>query len=582
MSLFLHFNQTISQTNFLPMNFRSLALYFSASFLLTLAACKTTSETAPPQPAALNAPAAMSGRTKRAPLTNESPFRRIEEWATPNEVRTGSGMPGKAYWQQRADYLVSATLDTATHRLTGTEQITYFNNSPDTLRYLWLQVDQNYADSTGRVQLTRPAPRATMPRQFSGRQFYGKYNISRVELVSPARTAKAKRSASKNNVIEKVSGTKTPAKVLINDTVMRIDLEKPLAPGARLTLEMDWSFIVPYPGRRMGREKVSGGWIYEMAQWQPRMCVYDDVSGWQTDQYMGQGEFYTEFGNWDVRLSVPASHIVIATGVLQNPKEVLTPEQQSRLARAINSEKTVMILDSAEVGTPASRPTTQGNLTWHFKAENTRDFAFATSQTYIWDAAGWEGVLCQSAYPKEALPLWRQSTDMVRFSVKEFSTRWFRYPYPVSANVNGPEGGMEYPMIVFCRERKNEFGLFGVTTHEVGHNWFPMIINSDERRYAWLDEGLTTFIQYYSEQGRYPQRTPTRGPAKNIVPYMKFPQQEPLMTHPHNVTSLGNNAYGKPAAGLVLLREQILGPERFDAAFREYCRRWAFKHPSPV
>lgn len=601
------------------MNTRRFLLITLAFAELLVSGCGTTAPapTGATSPATSQIPAspnALSGalvgtmppvEKYRAPFYNESMFRRFTEWQAPNTYRTASGAPGHQYWQQKVDYRIEAKLDTAAQTLSGTERITYTNNSPDTLRYLWLQLDQNNADSAGRVQAARPAAGSPgAPRQYRYLPFYGGYMIQRVERLEKEIVRAPRRSSMPDKVSRKI---KTPPALqnakkrlafLINDTVMRVELDEPLAPNAQLSFEIDWTFPIPFRGR-MGRERVGDGWIYQMAQWQPRLCVYDDLTGWQTDQYLGAGEFYTEFGDWTVELTVPASHLIIATGTLQNPEDVLTAAQRSRLAQAMTSDKPVMIVDEPEILTPNSRPVPNGDLTWKFKAEHVRDFAFGSSQAFLWDAAsvavgsvspdgaggagGSRRVLCQSAYPREALPLWKNSTEMVRFSIQEFS-KWMPYPYPMCANVNSAavDGGMEYPMIVFCRDRYNEVPLFGTTTHEVGHQWFPMVVQTDERRYAWLDEGLNSFISYYSELGRYPDRKARRGSARDVVRYLKSPQSQPLMTHSHAVRDLGSNAYAKTTAGLVMLREQILGAERFDRAFKEYCRRWAFRHPSPV
>jgi hypothetical protein len=324
------------------------------------------------------------------------------------------------------------------------------------------------------------------------------------------------------------------------------------------------------------------GWLYQIAQWYPRMCVYDDISGWNTDQYLGQGEFYTEYGNYDVKITVPAVHICLATGALQNPKEVLTPTQIDLLDKALKSEKTIMIIDENNVGRSSSRPKSSGELTWHYKAENVRDFAFASSATFIWDAAGWNGILAQSLYPAEAKLLWSQSTQMVRFSLKEFSEKWFPYPYSTMINVNGSvPGGMEYPMMIFVRERFGERRLFDVTLHEVGHTWFPMVVQNNERRHAWMDEGFNSFMCYYGEKARYPQLKARRGEARDIVSYMLSENHQPLLTHADAIINLGQNAYAKTAAALVALRETVLGEERFDKAFKEYIRRWAYRRPQP-
>lgn len=525
-------------------------------------------------------------------------FRQIDEWPDPNEYRAASGYPGRNYWQQRVDYTIEAELDTVNHAIRGTERITYHNNSPDVLDFLWVQLDQNIRSREhSRAYETASAFPDSIPPQF--RQFFnpnpfdGGYTISRVQLVNE-------------------SGALVDADHFIRNTIMNIDLPTPLEPGDTRVLEIDWSYPIPLSGRG-ARELVNDGWLYEMAQWFPRMSVYDDVSGWQTEQFLGKGEFYLNFGTYDVKLTVPWNHIVEATGVLQNPDEVLTDTQQRRLAQAYRSQEPTFIIGPDEVLTPDSRPRQSGMLTWHFVAEDVRDFAWVSSKTYVWDAAGFtynEGdtpIVVHSLYPRDAMPLWdKVSTRATIATLETFGNMALRYPYPKASNVHGPVFGMEYPMLAFCGARPNADGtysdgleraLIGVTIHEVGHNWFPMIVASDERKWTWMDEGLTTFLQHYSQQwyatkfqntdiwtqttdGTFPSN---RGPAKNIVGYMQNPNQVPIMTESDIIqTQFGNNGYAKPAAGLVMLREQILGPEVFDRAFRKYSEKWAFKHPQPA
>ncbi len=510
---------------------------------------------------------------KRVPFENQSMFRRFDWTLSP--YRTGSGAPSHLYWQNRADYVISAKIDTLEHVLSGRETITYTNNSPDTLRYVWVQLDQNLSNPKMRPRLIKQADDPTQPSLFRTSEFDGGIEITDVEVITVQTVKKGKRVVSSKK-------TKSKAKFKINDTMMRIDLPEPLAPnGGMVQLEMAWSFPIPFTGR-MGREECKQGWVYQIAQWYPRMCVYDDISGWNTDQYLGAGEFYTEYGSFDVKLTVPANHICLATGTLQNPTEVLTPTLRERLAKAAKSDETVMIIARDEVGASFTRPKRTGELTWHYKADNVRDFAFASSAAFIWDAAQWNGILAQSLYPVEGQQIWKESTQYVRFSLKEFSEKWFPYPYNTMINVNGSvPGGMEYPMMIFCRERYNDFRLFAVTLHEVGHTWFPMIVQNNERRYAWLDEGLNSFICYYGEKEKYPERKARRGEGRDIVPYMRSETHQPLMTHPHAILNLGQNAYAKTAAALVALREVVLGEERFDMAFKEYINRWKYKHPTP-
>ena len=526
---------------------------------------------------------------------NHSMFRQLDEWPDPTTYRTAAGYPGKDYWQQQVDYIIEASLDTADQVVNGSERITYHNNSPDELRFLWVQLDQNVRSiEHSRSYQLRGALPDSIPERL--RRFYnpipfdGGFTISRVQLVNE-------------------SGDLVDAERRIQDTIMKVNLEKPLLSGEKVELEIDWSYPVPTNGRG-AKEKVRDGWLYEMAQWFPRMSVYDDVNGWQTEQFLGRGEFYLNFGDYDVKLTVPWDHIVESTGVLQNPEEVLTKRQISRLEKAYKSTEPTFIIEPNEVQTPESRPKQDGMLTWHFKAEDVRDFAWVSSSTYVWDAAGFvyrdgdNPIQVHSLYPRDAMPLWdKVSTRATVVTLETYGRMSFEYPYPKAANVHGPVFGMEYPMISFCGARPRPDGtyteqleraLIGVTIHEVGHNWFPMIVASDERKWTWMDEGLNSFLQYYSEkdyaakfegteiwtQGEFQHR---RGPAPNIVPYMKDERQVPIMTESDLVqTNFGNNGYAKPAAGLVMLRDHILGPEIFDEAFREYSNRWAFKHPQPA
>ncbi len=529
---------------------------------------------------------------------NHSMFRPIDSWPDATPVRGASGAPGPQYWQQRADYVIEASLDPETHWITGSERITYHNNSPDPLTFLWLQLDQNVRslENSRTYAIEGALPETISPafRRFVGvDKFDGGFDISRVQLVASG-------------------GRLVNANYRVNDTIMRIALPEALEPGERMSFEIDWSFLMPDNGRG-AKERVDDGWLYVVAQWFPRMSVYDDVNGWQTEQFMGRGEFYLNFGSYDVKLTVPYDHIVDATGELQNPDEVLTSEQQRRLKKAYTSEEPMFIVGPDDVMDASSRPARSGTLTWHFKADDVRDFAWASSKTFVWDAAGFsypddERVIkVHSLYPRRAMPLWdKVSTRASIVTLESYGDMSMKYPYPKAVNVNGPVGGMEYPMVAFCGARPAPDGtysdgveraLIGVTIHEVGHNWVPMIIASDERKWTWMDEGLNTFLQYYAEQryaekfngtdvwtqttdGTYPSR---RGPAPQIVDYMKNPAQVPIMTESDLIQSnFGNNGYAKPATGLVMLREQILGPDVFDDAFREYSRRWAFRHPQPA
>jgi len=503
-----------------------------------------------------------------AARTDTSPFRPLE-LPTPTMVREGSGRPGPVYWQQRVDYTIAVSLDTATHTINGRETIRYTNNSPDTLRYLWLQLDQNLFRDDSRGALLNP-PDA----RFAARGFKGGFVLTGVSAFGPAgRRAVAKR---------------TPLKTIENGTVMRVELDRPLPPKGITSLELGYSFQVPEHGAdRMGREQFPAGWLYEIAQWYPRLAVYDDVRGWNTEQYLGQGEFYLEYGDIDFAITVPRGFIVAATGRLTNPLQVLTAQQRARLARAVRSDSAVAIIAKHEVGTPASRPAgSSPTLTWRFAAKHVRDVAWAAAPNFIWDASGWNGILMQSFYPPVADSIWRESTRMVRHSIKHYSEKWFQYPYPTAINVNGPVGGMEYPMIVFCANRRSREGLFGVTTHELGHQWFPMTVGNNERLYAWMDEGFNTFINIYSQRTYFPDQAwlRTRGQADQWAQFAVTGRDEPGITPADRVTPelLGQVAYNKPATGLYLLRHAVLDSTRFDLAFREYIRRWAFKHPTPA
>src|SRR5216117_2386154 len=504
-----------------------------------------------------------------AARTDTSPFRRLE-LRTPTLVREGSGRPGPEYWQQRVDYTIAVSLDTATHTIAGRETIRYTNRSPDTLRYIWLQLDQNIFRDDSRGALLNP-PDA----RFAARGFKGGFVLDGVRsasAVGPSRRRAAGRAL----------------RTTENGTLMRVELDPALPPRGVTSLEIGYSFQVPEHGAdRMGREQFPEGWLYEIAQWYPRFAVYDDVRGWNTEQYLGQGEFYLEYGNIDFAITVPRGFIVAGTGRLTNPLEVLTATERERLARALRSDSTVAIIAKGEVGQASTRPAGTGaTLTWRFSANNVRDVAWAAAPNFIWDASGWNGILLQSFYPPAADSVWRESTRMVRHSIKHYSEKWFPYPYPTAINVNGPVAGMEYPMIVFCANRTSRPGLFGVTTHELGHQWFPMVVGNNERLYAWMDEGFNSFLNIYSARVYFPERDwlRTRGQAEAWAQFAATGRDEPPMLPADRISpeALGQVAYAKPAAGLYLLRHEIVDSTRFDAAFREYIRRWAFKHPTPA
>ena len=508
----------------------------------------------------------------------------------PSEIRRADGAPGRDYWQQRVDYTIRATLDTASRRLTGTETIRYTNNSPDTLRFVWMQLDQNLfrPGSTGSLLFASES-------RFGGAGFKGGFEIERVaqcsgEAAKPSREARTrKKSKAKPTATPGLPAPVPPCpaallKSRVDDTMMYLDLVRPIPPAGQTVLELTYAFNIPEHGAdRMGRD----GTLYEMGQWYPRMAVYDDVHGWNTDQYLGQGEFYLEYGDISYDVTVPAGYIVAGTGTLQNPAEVLTASQRERLARAVKSDSTVAIVTEPELRSGAARPATEGSLTWRFRASNVRDAAWAASPEYLWDAAGWEGVLAQAYYRPSAIETWKDAARMSRFSIREYSTRWLRYPYPQISAVEGPVSGMEYPMLAMEARGKDGPDLFGVVTHEIGHNWYPMIVGSDERRYAWMDEGFNTFINTFSEEGFWNRDdSAVRQQERELVVKIdQTPTAQPIMT-PANRYKASENllslAYVKPSVVLFALRNKVLPSEVFDSAFREYTRRWAFKHPQPA
>ncbi len=526
-------------------------------------------------------------------------FRQLEEvLPTGNSVRNAAGAPGHAYWQQRADYTIRATLDEAKRSITATETVTYHNNSPDALSYLWLQLDQNVfkpdADAlTSSTVASRDAwARArgeeeglrfeTMRSLLDNRTFEGGFNIGAVKGADGM-----------------------PLKFTINKTMMRIDLAQPLKPGAKLTFMIDFSYKIndaKIQGGRTGFESFEGDKndLFEIAHWFPRMAAYYDVYGWQHKQFLGAGEFTLEFGDYDVQITVPADHIVASTGVLQNPDTVLTATQRERLARAKTATKPVIIVTQAEA-TAAEKGRASATKTWHYKAANVRDFAFASSRKFIWDAQGYKkdgtDMMAMSYYPKEGNPLWEKySTQAIVHTIEQYNKYSFDYPYPVAISVNGPVGGMEYPMISFNGPRptkdkktgeitwskRTKYGLIGVIIHEVGHNYFPMIVNSDERQWTWMDEGLNTFVQGLAQEAWEVDYPRGRGEPRTITDYMRSRNQVPIMTNSESLLQFGNNAYAKPAAALTVLRETVLGRELFDFAFREYAQRWKFKRPTPA
>lgn len=488
-----------------------------------------------------------------------SPFRPLE-LPTPNAYRTGSGRPGPAYWQQQVDYRIDATLDPAANRLTGREEIAYHNRSPDALPYLWLHLEQNMcAPGSVTNQLNQP------PLVFLGSTF----DFSC-------------KGFSGGVTLETVLADGAPVTPVVYGTTMRLDLARPLPAGGTLVLTIAWHFPVPpYGGGRMGHD----GTLYEMAQWYPRLAVYDDLRGWNAEPYIGAGEFYLEYGRFEVNVTVPASYVVAATGTLRNPEQVLTATQRQRLAAAATSSEAVAVIAREEAGKPArTRPTTTGTLTWRYTADSVRDFAFAASPDFQWDASAWEGILIHTLY-RPAATLWAEANRMTREALAYYSTQWLRYPYPQFTSIEGPIEGMEYPMITFDPAGPSREDVHWVLAHELGHQWVPMVVGSNERLYPWMDEGFNTFIDL-ANAAKYFRGTPY-GDSIEVHPLHLYPDhagagEQPLMLRPVEVTDLFWGGYQKPALLMQLLRYEVLGPARFDAAFRDYLRTWAFRHPGPA
>lgn len=504
---------------------------------------------------------------------------------TPNEYRTASGAPGPKYWQQRADYDIKATLDEKNLMLHGAETITYFNNSPDVLTYIWLQLDENEHSTVNN---------AGYPDGSSlGRG------------MSPAMIDKLEEEKKDNglgvNILKITDLLGAKLKYTVNKTMMRVELPTALKPGQKFALKIDWNYKITdrlTVGGRGGYEffPEDGNHLFTMAQWYPRLAVYSDFQGWQHHQFTGRGEFALTFGNYKVAITVPSDHVVMATGACQNYAAVLSPAQLARWNKAQTSAEPIEVV-TLEEAKKAEKTKATTQKTWVFNAENVRDFAFGSSRKFIWDAlaANVEGkkVMCMSAYGKEAYGLYRPfSSKAVAHTIKTYSKFTIPYPYPVAQSIEA-SNGMEYPMICFNYGRTEKDGsyteatkngMLGVIIHEVGHNFFPMIVNSDERQWSWMDEGLNTYVEYLTEElydNKFPSR---RGPAFAIADYMKLPKDmlEPIMTNSENIIQFGPNAYAKPATGLNILRETIMGRELFDYSFKEYARRWAFKHPTPA
>jgi hypothetical protein len=518
--------------------------------------------------------------------TNENPFKQLgQDLPTPNSYRTASGSPGHEYWQQQADYKMDLEIDDDKMRLYGEETITYTNNSPDVLSYLWLQLDQNMRakdSDTYKVRSSSISERGSSLRQLSSLEsdFDGGFKVEHVKDANGA-----------------------DLKYTINKTMMRVNPTTKLATGDSYTFTIKWWYNINNTnvmGGRSGYEpfEEDGNNVYCIAQFFPRMCVYDDINGWQNKQFLGRGEFALVFGDYDVSITVPSDHLVASTGLLQNEDDVLTSEQKKRLDKAKKETINPVMIATYDEAEKRIKKKAKDKKTWRYTAENVRDFAFASSRRFIWDALGvpmsdGRTVMAQSMWIKEGDCLWNKySTKAVAHTVKWYSHYTIDYPYPTAWSIDG-DMGMEYPMICFnfgrCADdgtyaERTKYGHIGVIIHEVGHNWFPMIINSDERQWTWMDEGLNTFVQYLTEQHwerNYPSR---RGPAHKIVDYMKGDKDRisPIMTNSESIFQFGNNAYGKPATALNILRETVMGRELFDMAFKEYCERWAFKHPSPA
>ncbi|MBL7843993.1 MAG: M1 family metallopeptidase [Cyclobacteriaceae bacterium] len=505
---------------------------------------------------------------------------------TPNEYRTGSGAPGPKYWQQKADYVISVELNDDNQSITGSETITYHNNSPENLKYLWMQLDQNVIAPNSLKSQTRPSNlRDSIPTKFVAGSL-GLYDFDGGYKIKSVKDA---------------SGNALP--FTINQTMMRVDLPQALAAGQKYSFQVEWSYNIGdrmKDGERSGLEffPEDGNYVYTIAQFFPRMCVFDDVNGWQNKQFLGQGEFALPFGDYKVKITVPSDHIVASTGSLQNAKDVLTKTEIERFEKAKTSfDKPVIIVTQAEA-TQKEKTKSKTKKTWEFHAENVRDFAFASSRKFIWDAQAVKindkTPLAMSFYPKEGNPLWeKESTLAVKNTLEVYSRMTIDYPYPVAISVHAASIGMEYPMICFNFGRPKKDGsytasdrtrMIGVIVHEVGHNFFPMIINNDERQWTWMDEGINSFVQLVTELERYPKDNWSRGLPEGLVGYMKGDKslQRPLMTNSEQIIQFGAEQYQKAATAMYILRETVMGKDLFDKAFKEYAERWAFKHPMPA
>lgn len=501
-------------------------------------------------------------------LINDEIFGEFME-RTSNEYRTASGKPGPKYWQNESDYKIEVQLDTATHTFSGHVEIKYINNSPESLEFVWLHMEQNRFTPDSRGTLTTPV----QGNRYSG-NVDGGFKI--------------------RNVVARSGRNAETREYIVEDTRMQIFFDEPIpAFGGSATISMDFSFKVPVSGMdRMGRLKVEDGYIYAIAQWYPKVAVFDDIEGWNIRPYLGAGEFYLGYGDFDYKITVPYDHIVVGSGELVNRDEVLSSTLQDRWDEAMESDETVFLITEDEIKNYSlTRPKTSGTITWHYRMENTRDVAFATSNSFIWDAAKMNLVdgrtgLAQSVYPRESAGQdgWGRSTEYTKAAIEFYDETYYPYPYPTAINVACHVGGMEYPGVSFCRYTAKNAGLWGVTNHEFGHNWFPMIVGTNERKHVWLDEGLNTFINHYATKsfnnGEYPA---TLDQTRRYISWLTSENREAITTYPDvtNLRNLGMTGYRKPGIGLILLREYIIGPERFDRAFKAYINRWAYKHPQP-
>ena len=531
-------------------------------------------------------------------------FQQLEqELPDPNPQRLATGAPGRGYWQNRADYDIRAELDDVKRTLSAEATVTYHNDSPDALEHLWIQLDQNYFSHNADSRAVPNTKRGVDPSRIT----YGAVDrlLAYEEYDGEMKISK----------LTDAQGQALPHAIV--KTMLRLDLPQPLEPGATFVFQMGWSYPINDCERinaRTGYEffKEDGNCIYTIAQWFPRLAAYTDYAGWINKQFLGTGEFTLEFGDYKVSLTVPDDHIVAATGWLANAEAVLTAAQRERLEKARGEFKKPVFIVTPEEAKAAEKGKPKGKKTWVFQAENVRDFAFASSRKFIWDAMAVEGhthpptpvrkggvadrmyrppVMAMSVYPKEGLPLWdKYSTHAIAHTIQTYSKFTFDYPYPVAWSVNGPVGGMEYPMISFNGPRpekdgtypeRTKYALIGVIIHEVGHNWFPMIVNSDERQWTWMDEGLNSFVEYLTEE-EWENDWKHRRDERGMVDYMRMTDRVPVMTNSESIADLGPNAYGQPTVALNLLREHILGRELFDHAFRTYARRWMFKRPTPA